>query len=367
MDQNYYPAVMNKKMPKPPGPVLQYVNKILHIEPFSFLAHGIFWSVVLVVGCPLAGVFLMVTAFRDGFSHLLSKATKTIQTSKVDAIHSDRELGVYITGCDSGFGKDLAFDLAKRGYTVFAACLTEEGIKKFHKVEEYKTTIIPLQVDVTKDEDVARATDVVRRWLTTDTTHNKVNGNNTRIRVLHAIVNNAGVGNVGLIDWVDVNAFRRVMDVNFFGTVRTVKSFLPIVKEQAYSNVHPDNCRIINVISAAGLVASLGAGAYSGSKHAVEAFTSCLRMELKLFNVPVVSVNPGWHNTPLANSTAQLVTNVWSRLDPEMKEEYGEGMCYVCSLRTTYLTNYISKRLHSHSFLFVFLFQNICFALPTVL
>ena len=118
----------------------------------------------------------------------------------------------------------------------------------------------------------------------------------------------------------------RIIDsiVNCFGTIRTVKSFLPIFKEQAFQSSHPD-ARIVNVVSMAGLISTTGACAYSSSKHAAEAFTSCLRLEMQAFNVPVISVNPSWHQTPLSDSTGQLLDSIWNRLTPETREEYGEG------------------------------------------
>ena len=115
-----------------------------------------------------------------------------------------------------------------------------------------------------------------------------------------------------------------IVSVNCFGTIRTVKAFLPLFKKQAFANLHPD-ARIVNVVSLAGLISTTGACAYSSSKHATDAFTSCLRLEMKAFKVPVVSVNPSWHQTPLADSTGDQLDSAWSLLSAETREEYGEG------------------------------------------
>jgi len=298
-----------QKHRKPPGPIPQFINKLMHREPFSFLFHGIFWSCILVIGCPLAGFGLILLSIWKGFKYLV------FRTSMVDAIKGDKEMAVYITGCDSGFGKDLALALSTKGYVVFAGCLSEDGMKQY----EGMNSVIRLKVDVTKEADSQLAATAVSDWLASPPAQKS----NKKTRVLHCIVNNAGIGNIGLIDWLDLSTFRKLMDVNCFGTIRTVKAFLPLFKNQAFANLHPD-ARIVNVVSLAGLISTTGACAYSSSKHAADAFTSCLRLEMKAFKVPVVSVNPSWHQTPLAESTGDLLDQVWSRLSPETQEEYGE-------------------------------------------
>ena len=78
--------------------------------------------------------------------------------------------------------------------------------------------------------------------------------------------------------------------------------------------------------SVAGLFAgSLGSSVYSSSKHAVEAFSSCLRMELKLFNITVTTLNPSSHDTGMVSNTAVIFRQVWSELDRKVRDQYGEG------------------------------------------
>ena len=64
---------------------------------------------------------------------------------------------------------------------------------------------------------------------------------------------------------------------------------------------------------------------YSGSKHAVEAFTACLRLELKPFNIAVTTVNPSSHSTAMVSDTEIFLRKSWNALSPEMRQEYGEG------------------------------------------
>lgn len=84
--------------------------------------------------------------------------------------------------------------------------------------------------------------------------------------------------------------------------------------------------RILNLTSMAGLVTgSLGMSAYAASKHAANAFSTVLRLELKGFGIQVTTVNPSFHGTPLVNTMGDETTKLWETLDPVKKEEYGEG------------------------------------------
>jgi len=179
---------------KAPGPLLQRLNEILHQEPFSFLFYGLYWFIVLVFLSPLAGFSIVIqTALRFAL-HLLGFE------SIVDPREGGKDLGVVITGCDSGFGQQLAFALADKGYVVFAGCLRPEATKQF----EGDSHIISVVMDVTKDDQVQAAAKTVSKWLSI--------GDNKSKRYLHAVVNNAGIGHGGLVDWVDMAAFQQDMD-----------------------------------------------------------------------------------------------------------------------------------------------------------
>jgi len=179
--------------------------------------------------------------------------------------------------------------------------------------------IIPIQMDVTKINEIEEAAEIIRLWINSA----PMAGH----RVLHALVNNAGIGSVELVDWMQslsTNS-QKVMDVNFFGMVNTIKVHLPILKSQALSGVYKTS-RIINVVSVAGLVGSVPAlSMYHASKFAAEAFSMSLRSELVPFGIPVVTVNPSFHKTPLVEPIGSELDKVWKGLSPELKAEYGQG------------------------------------------
>jgi 3-hydroxybutyrate dehydrogenase len=115
--------------------------------------------------------------------------------------------------------------------------------------------------------------------------------------------------------------------VNCFGQIRMIKAFLPIFKQQAIDQSYRDS-QIVNVISIAGMFSGSGLGLtpYEVAKNAAEAFTDSLRLEMKMFGVQVVAVNPSFHKTPLVQNVKQRLTkDLWESLSPDLQKEYGQG------------------------------------------
>lgn len=148
---------------------------------------------------------------------------------------------VLITGCDSGFGEMASRALSAKGFPVVAACLTEEGVKRLRGV-----VTLSVVCDVTKQNDIDNLVKEVSTLLKSNSTYR-----------LWAVVNNAGIGPPGNIDWATVDAFRKTMDVNFFAVVAMIKATLPLLKRT-------NGSRIINLSSMAGFYGNEGMGAYAG-------------------------------------------------------------------------------------------------------
>lgn len=306
-----------------PSPRLQKLNALLQREPFSFLAYSIFWTwMLLVVVPPLAVCVLPVLAiyrliaWREdwwGAQDFNPRSSSHADTT---------ELAIVITGCDFGFGKELALWAAEAGFVVFAGCLSKDSFDQF-KVKS-TGTIIPMVMDVTSDEDVKKAADQVSNWL-------NEKSESMKKRVLHALINNAGITKVGFFDWVEVSDYRRVMEVNYFGILRTVKAFLPILKRQGIAGTHQRGSRILNVTSIAGLLKTAPIGStYAASKHAAQSVTEALREELASFDIQVASVNPSFHATSITTSVATNLEKTWKALSPSRRQEYGTGKSQYC-------------------------------------
>ena len=178
-----------------------------------------------------------------------------------------------ITGASSGIGKATAEALARRGFRVFA------GVRRPESADTLKGAgITPVALDVTSDEAVAEALQAVLDQA-------------GRIDLL---VNNAGYGQYGSLEDVDLADAQRQFDVNVFGLVRVTQAVLPAMRRQRSG-------RIIAISSVAGRMSTPFAGWYSASKHAVEALADALRLEVAPFGIQVTVVQPAAIKTGFDN------------------------------------------------------------------
>ncbi|XP_054859532.1 17-beta-hydroxysteroid dehydrogenase type 6-like [Eublepharis macularius] len=207
---------------------------------------------------------------------------------------------VFITGCDSGFGNQLARQLDLKGMRVLAGCLTQQGAEDLEKAtsDRLKTTIL----DVTSTESVAAAAEWVKGCV----------GD----KGLWGVVNNAGTGvPVSLNSWLNKKDFMKVIDVNLLGVIDVSLQMLPLVKKA--------RGRVVNVASSMGRLACFGGG-YCPSKFGVEAFSDSLRRELQPFGLHVCIIEPGGFKTPIVDSVLQGFKDAWNRVPSDIKVQYGQ-------------------------------------------
>ncbi|KAM3844987.1 retinol dehydrogenase 7-like [Vipera latastei] len=207
---------------------------------------------------------------------------------------------VFITGCDSGFGNQLARQLDAQGLRVLASCLTPEAAEQLEKVtsDRLKTTLL----DVTNTENVAAATEWVKTCV----------GN----KGLWGLVNNAGIGYpVAPNECLRKEDFAKMLEVNLLGLIDVTLHMLPLVRRA--------RGRVVNLSSALGRLAISGGG-YSPSKFAVEAFSDTLRRELSPFGVRVSIIEPGGFATNMLNNLEQNLQGAFSQMPPHVKEYYGQ-------------------------------------------
>eukprot|EP00004_Rigifila_ramosa_P005338 TRINITY_DN1583_c0_g1_i3.p1 TRINITY_DN1583_c0_g1~~TRINITY_DN1583_c0_g1_i3.p1 ORF type:complete len:323 (+),score=82.23 TRINITY_DN1583_c0_g1_i3:3-971(+) len=207
---------------------------------------------------------------------------------------------VLITGCDSGLGLLTAVELAKKGFTLICTCLSEKGEAALREAvgELLSSRLTVVRCDITNPEDVEKLAQKV---------------NEAARGKLWALINNAGLMNVGLVEWLDVADFRRVMEVNLFGAISVTKAVLPYLKAR--------KGRIINISSVSGILAMQSAGPYNCSKFAIEAFSDTLRRELHPWGVSVHVVEPGFMKGGMTGSLNNSA--VWDRQPETVKEAYG--------------------------------------------
>jgi NAD(P)-dependent dehydrogenase (short-subunit alcohol dehydrogenase family) len=181
---------------------------------------------------------------------------------------------VLVTGASTGIGRKITERLAADGYLVYATARKEEDLKALGAIKH----VHPLRLDVTEPADIAAAVETINKG-----------GSG-----LYGLVNNAGVATVGTIADMSPEEFDLVMKVNAYGPVRMIKAFEPLLIAQ--------RGRIINIGSISGILASQNLPAYSMSKHAVEALTDSLAVQLAESGVQVSVVEPGNYNSNIGKS-----------------------------------------------------------------
>ncbi|KAE9415976.1 hypothetical protein Angca_007606, partial [Angiostrongylus cantonensis] len=212
---------------------------------------------------------------------------------------------VLITGCDSGFGRELALQCVDKGFTVFAGCLTEKGEIAL-RTDCSSPKLHTVSLDVRSHESIRKAKEYVLSHL-------------KQGLQLWGVVNNAGIFSCfGPDDWTTVDDYVKATDVNTFGVIRITQAFKKYIK-------HSEG-RIVTVTSVNGRLSTPAAGPYVVSKFGTEAYMDAIRQELYGYGVKVCILEPGIFRTALIDKQAMIsrVASVWSKLDDETKDEYGE-------------------------------------------
>lgn len=232
---------------------------------------------------------------------------------------------VLITGASSGMGKDAALHLVGERHIVYGAARRIELMNEIVAAGGFA-----LKMDVTEEEQIVSGV-------------NQIMNDQGRIDVL---VNNAGYGLYGAVEDISIEEAKRQFEVNIFGLARITKEVLPQMRERKSGT-------IINISSMGGkMYTPLGAW-YHATKHALEGWSDCLRLELKSFNINVVLVEPGAIDTefgevmyePMLKRSGQghyrdMAQRV-ARATKEMYEKKGG------SSPTSVITNLISKAIRA--------------------
>jgi NAD(P)-dependent dehydrogenase (short-subunit alcohol dehydrogenase family) len=187
---------------------------------------------------------------------------------------------ILITGCSSGFGYLSALDLARRGERVFATMrnlVRGQALTKIAISERLALTTHTL--DVTDPMSVRRCVAEVL----------ELGGK------IDVLVNNAGYAQRGPIETLSDEEIHRQFDTNVTGIMRMVRTVVPHMRARNAGT-------IINLSSLSGLTGVPYEGAYSASKHAVEAISQALRFELAATSIRVLLIEPGAFETGFVNN-----------------------------------------------------------------
>jgi NAD(P)-dependent dehydrogenase (short-subunit alcohol dehydrogenase family) len=192
---------------------------------------------------------------------------------------------VLVTGANSGIGLATVLEVARRGWTSVGTVRSEEKAEVVAKAAaEAGVAVEPVLLDVTDAEGCRRVVEEWRPW---------------------GVVNNAGYSLTGAIEDVDDDEARAALETMVVAPMRFARLALPHMREQGGG-------RIVNVSSIYGRTTTPLQGWYQGAKHALEALTDALRVEVAGAGVKVMLVEPGGFRT-----------GIWERIENEIDELAG--------------------------------------------
>lgn len=178
---------------------------------------------------------------------------------------------IMVTGASTGIGRFTSEYLADIGFSVYACARKDKDLAALGKINH----ITPLRLDITKEEEIAAAVEVIEKTGTG----------------LYALVNNAGITKGGPLAVLPDGILESLFDTNFFGMHRVIKAFFPMINKS--------HGRIVIIGSVMGFIGYPFAGPYCASKHAIEGYADCLRRELFFTKIKVSLIQPGYVKSDL--------------------------------------------------------------------
>ena len=190
----------------------------------------------------------------------------------------------FITGCSTGFGRELAKQLLENDYRVVVTARDANKVQDL--VEINRENALALALDVT---DQTQVKDAVERA-------------EAHFGAIDVLVNNAGFGYFGAIEESDEPEVRRMFEANFWGLAAMTREVLPKMRERRSGT-------IVNISSIGGFVAFPAVGFYNATKFAVNGFSEALQKEVAPLGIKVIIVQPSGFRTDWAGRSANEATN----------------------------------------------------------
>ena len=198
---------------------------------------------------------------------------------------------VVVTGASTGIGWGCVKILVKKSFKVFGSVRKQADADRLSK--EFGSRFTPLLFDITDAAAVNAGAAKVASALSNET--------------LSGLVNNAGIAIAGPLLYLDVDDFRKQLEVNLTGQLIATQAFAPLLGADTSRKGKPG--RIVMIGSVGGRNASPFVGPYNTSKFGLEGFSESLRRELMLFGVDVIVVAPGAVATPIWDKAEQVDTS----------------------------------------------------------
>ena len=190
----------------------------------------------------------------------------------------------FITGCSTGFGRDLARLVIDRGWRAVVTARDAARVADLAKGAEER--VLALALDVTDAAQIQGA----------------VAAAGEKFGRIDVLVNNAGYGYQSSVEEGEDSAIRAQFEANVFGLFAITRAVLPLMRGQRKGH-------ILNITSVAGLIGFPGSGYYAASKHAVEGWSDALRAEVQPLGIAVTCVEPGPFRTDWAGRSLRQTPN----------------------------------------------------------
>ncbi|MEO5493431.1 MAG: oxidoreductase [Sphingomonas sp.] len=181
----------------------------------------------------------------------------------------------FITGCSTGFGRELAKLVLDNGWRVAVTARGKDRVADLAEIAPDRA--LALDLDVTDAGQIDAA----------------VKAATERFGRIDVLVNNAGYGYQTSIEEGEDGEIRDMFEANVFGLFAMTRAVLPVMRAQNSGN-------IVNISSVGGLIGFPASGYYSATKHAVEGFTESLRAEVAPLGIAAMAVEPGPFRTDWA-------------------------------------------------------------------
>ena len=209
---------------------------------------------------------------------------------------------VLVTGATTGIGEACALRLDRLGHRVYAGVRIEEHARGLRR--RGSDRIVPVFLDVTDQAQI-------------DAAAKQIGGGGR----LDGVVNNAGIGRGGPLEYLPLEVWREQLEVNVLGQVAVTKAVLPFIRAAGG--------RIVFIGSIGGRVATMLMGPYNASKFAIEAIGESLRSELHPWGIGVSVVEPGAIKTPIWDKARQQADRLERALPEEARTRYARHIAAI--------------------------------------
>lgn len=201
-----------------------------------------------------------------------------------------------VTGASTGIGRACALRLDRLGQRVYAGVRSDTDGGRLKS--EASERLVPVFLDVTDAVQV----EAVAKQVAEETGS------------LSGLVNNAGIGKGGPIEYLPLEDWRHQLEVNVLGQVAVTQAFLSLLRQE--------RGRVVFIGSIGGKTATSFTAPYNASKFAIEAIAESLRHELRPWGMAVSVIEPGAIKTPIWDKAAAEGDRLMAELPPEAQERY---------------------------------------------